>query len=104
MLQVAMRALTPKVLSEIDAAVAAAKRTGSLIRIYAEAEKIRRSNLADNIALEDIVEELMIHCASEFTKAGAPSIQIQESAVWDQRPPLRHLDAKALGESTRPAS
>ena len=63
MLRLAMRALTPKVLSEIDAAVAEARRTGSLIRIYAEAENIRRSNLADNIALEDIVEELMIQCA-----------------------------------------
>jgi hypothetical protein len=63
MLWFGMRTLTPKVLSEIDAAVAAARRTGSLIRIYAEAENIRRSNLADNIALEDIVEELMIQCA-----------------------------------------
>jgi hypothetical protein len=63
MLWLRMRALTPKVLSEIDAAVAAARRTGSLLRIYAEAENIRRSNLADNIALEDIVEEFVIQCA-----------------------------------------
>jgi hypothetical protein len=63
MLWLTMRALAPKVLSEIDAAVAAARRMGSLIRIYAEAENIRRSNLADNIAFEDIVEELMIQCA-----------------------------------------
>jgi hypothetical protein len=74
-----MRALTPKVLSEIDAAVAAAKRTGSLIRIYAEAEKIRRSNLADNIALEDIVEELMIQCAC------GPGFELDPYEAWDSR-------------------
>lgn len=54
-----MRTLSPKIHSEISALVEAASQTGMLVRIYAEAEKIRRANIAENIALEDIANELI---------------------------------------------
>lgn len=54
-----MKALTPKMHAEITAVVSAARKTKSLVRVYAEAERIRQANLEENIALEDIVNELM---------------------------------------------
>lgn len=53
-----------KMTSEIGAVIDVAARAGELVRIYFEAEKIRQANLADNIALEDIVEEIITRCAN----------------------------------------
>jgi hypothetical protein len=55
----AMRKLSSKIHSEINDLVEAAKKAGILIRVYAEAEKIRQANLNENVALEDIVEAIM---------------------------------------------
>ncbi|MGH6874284.1 MAG: hypothetical protein ACREDW_04665 [Aestuariivirgaceae bacterium] len=54
-----MAALSPKICLAIGAVVKAAASARVLVQVYAEAEKIRQANLADNIALEDIVEELI---------------------------------------------
>jgi hypothetical protein len=54
-----MRKLSEKMQAEILAVVAASTRASSAVRVYAESETIRRANLADNIALEDIVEEMI---------------------------------------------
>jgi hypothetical protein len=45
--------------AEIGAVLKTALKTRNLVRVYAEAERIRQANLKDNIALEDIVSELM---------------------------------------------
>jgi ribosomal protein S3AE len=57
-----MRKLSDKMHTEITAVVAAATRTGTSVKIYAEAETIRQANVSDNIALEDIVEEMITRC------------------------------------------
>jgi hypothetical protein len=51
--------LSSKIRSEISAVVAAAAKSSELIRLYFEAEKIRRANIADNVALEDIVDAII---------------------------------------------
>ena len=38
-------------------------RRGALVQVYAEAERINRANFRDNLALEDIAEEIMIQAA-----------------------------------------
>jgi len=55
-----MRPLTQKILAEIDAVVDLAKRSRTIVQIYAEAENIRRANFTANIALEDIVDALLL--------------------------------------------
>jgi hypothetical protein len=57
------KALSPKILSEIGAVVETAARANVLVQVYAEAEKIRQVNVAENIALEDIVHEIIIRSA-----------------------------------------
>jgi hypothetical protein len=57
------KALSPKILSEIGAVVEAAAKANVLVQVYAEAEKIRQANIAENIALEDIVQEIIIRSA-----------------------------------------
>lgn len=54
-----MKALTPKIHADIAAVLRAARRSKNLVRVYAEAERIRQANLEENIALEDIVNEIM---------------------------------------------
>jgi hypothetical protein len=58
-----LRNLSPKMHAEIRALVEAAKRTGTVIQIYAEADHIRRANIVENIALEDVVEALIAGAA-----------------------------------------
>jgi hypothetical protein len=58
-----VKILTPKIYAEIDAVLSAAVKTKSLVRVYAEAERIRQANLEGNIALEDIAEEIMERAA-----------------------------------------
>ena len=58
-----MIVLSRKMRTAISAVVAAAAEQRQLVQVYAEAEKIRRANLADNVALEEIVEALMIKAA-----------------------------------------
>jgi hypothetical protein len=55
----AMMILSRKIRTAISAVVAAAAKQGQLVQVYVEAEKIRRANIADNVALEDIVEALI---------------------------------------------
>jgi hypothetical protein len=54
-----VRILSRKVHDDISAVVEAATKTRNLVQVYAEAEKIRQANLDENIALEDIVQEIM---------------------------------------------
>jgi hypothetical protein len=54
-----VKALTPKIHAEIGAVLSAALKTQTLVRVYAEAERIRQANLEENIALEDIAQEIM---------------------------------------------
>jgi hypothetical protein len=54
-----VRILSRKVHDDISAVVDAATKTRNLVQVYAEAEKIRQANLDENIALEDIVQEIM---------------------------------------------
>jgi hypothetical protein len=54
-----VRPLTPKIHAEIGAVLETALKTRNLVRVYAEAEQIRQANLKDNVALEDIVSEIM---------------------------------------------
>lgn len=58
-----MVTLSSKVHAEIRAVVSAATEARNLVRAYAEAETIRQANIADNIALEDIVQEIINRCA-----------------------------------------
>jgi hypothetical protein len=56
----AMVTLPAKMQAEITAVVAAAAKKGVLVRAYFEAEKIRQAHIADNVALEDIVEAIIV--------------------------------------------
>jgi hypothetical protein len=55
----AMIVLPRKMRIAISAIVAAAAKQGQLVQVYAEAEKIRRAHIAENVALEEIVEALI---------------------------------------------
>jgi hypothetical protein len=57
--ELAMVALSSKIHAEIAAVVEAAAKAQVLVRVYVEGEKIRQANIADNIALEDIVQEII---------------------------------------------
>ena len=59
-----MMILSRKIRTAISAVVAAAAKQGQLVQVYVEAEKIRRANVADNVALEDIVEALITKSAA----------------------------------------
>jgi hypothetical protein len=52
-------ALSPKICTAISEVVKTAAKAQVLVQVYAEAEKICRTNLEENIALEDIVEEMI---------------------------------------------
>ena len=54
-----MRKLSEKMQAEILAVVQASTRAGTSVSVYAESETIRQANLSDNIALEDIVDEMI---------------------------------------------
>jgi hypothetical protein len=54
-----MRQLSPKVEAAISAVVESAAKAGTLVQVYAESERIRQSNINENLALEDIAEELI---------------------------------------------
>ena len=57
-----MRNLSEKMQAEILAVVEASKRSGTAVSVYAASETIRKANISDNIALEDIVEEMIARC------------------------------------------
>jgi hypothetical protein len=57
-----MRNLSAKMHTEIMAVVKAATKAGTSVKVYAEAETIRLANVSDNVALEDIVEEMITRC------------------------------------------
>jgi hypothetical protein len=59
-----MVALSSKIHAEIAAVVKAAIKGQVLVRVYVEGEKIRQANLADNVALEDIVQEIIDQSAN----------------------------------------
>lgn len=59
-----------KMRKAVSAVVDSAAERGQLVQIYAEAEKIRRANLADNVALEEIVEALL------HKSAGGPGYHV----------------------------
>ena len=51
-----MIVLSRKMRTAISAVVAAAAKQGQLVQVYAEAEKIRRANIADNVALKAAIK------------------------------------------------
>ena len=55
-----MITLSPKICAEISAVVETAATSGKLVRLYYEAEKIRQLNIGDNVALEDIIEAIIV--------------------------------------------
>ena len=57
------RELSAKVQAEISAVVESAVKAGTLVRVYAEADKIRQAHIVENIALEDIVEAIIARSA-----------------------------------------
>jgi len=67
-----MVTLSAKIRAAITAAVAAAAKQGELVQVYVEAEKIRRANIADNVALEDIVEALILQSAMALATIPTP--------------------------------
>ena len=58
-----VRPFSQKVQAEIDATVKSAAEAGRLVRVYFEAERIRRANIQENLALEDVLEEIMRRAA-----------------------------------------
>jgi hypothetical protein len=54
-----MRKLSEKMQAEILAVVEASTRSGTAVSVYSASEMIRQANISDNIALEDIVEEMI---------------------------------------------
>jgi hypothetical protein len=69
--------LSPKVNTEIEAVIHGALHSGAVIRAYLEAEKIRQANIADNVALEDILDAIIAgaaggpHCEADPADARA---------------------------------
>ena len=59
-----MKVLSRNIRTAISAVVATAAKQRQLVQVYAEAEKIRQANIADNVALEDIVEALINRSAA----------------------------------------
>ena len=55
-----MITLSSKICAEISAIVTAAATSGKLVRLYSEAEKIRQLNIGDNVALEDIMDAIIV--------------------------------------------
>ena len=53
------RPFTGKMQAEMLSVLNAATASGTVLHVYAEAERIRRNNLSDNVALEDIVDALI---------------------------------------------
>jgi hypothetical protein len=58
-----LSSVSTKVQNEVRAVVDLAATSGRKVHVYAEAEQIRQANLADNIALEDIVQAFL-NCLS----------------------------------------
>jgi hypothetical protein len=69
----AMNVLSRRIRMAISAVVAAAAKQHQLVQVYAEAEKIRRANLEDNVALEEIVEALIKRAAGGLGYHSDPS-------------------------------
>lgn len=74
-----IRALSQKVLAQIDDSVKAAADAGTLVRVYFEAERIRQANLHENLALEDIVEEIIRRCAGSHGYEADPQ---EAGSAW----------------------
>ena len=68
-----MKVLSRKIRMAISAVVAAAAKQRQLVQVYAEAEKIRQANIADNVALEEIVEALIKKAAGGIGYHSDPS-------------------------------
>ena len=68
-----MNVLSRKIRIAISAVVAAAAKQRQLVQVYAEAEKIRQANIADNVALEEIVEALIKKAAGGIGYHSDPS-------------------------------
>ena len=56
--------LPVRILFEIGVLRCRSIDTGTLVSVYGEAEGFRRRNPEENVALEDIVEEIMARCAT----------------------------------------
>ena len=57
-----LKLLPAKLLLEIGALRNIAIWSSTLVNVYCEADRLRRCYPDDNIALEDIVEEILEHC------------------------------------------
>ena len=59
-----MRLLPARILFEIGLLRSKAIEAGKLVSVYGEAERIRHGYQDENVALEDIVEEIMTQCSN----------------------------------------
>ena len=57
-----MKSLPPRILVEIGVLRTRAIDTRELVNVYGEAERIRRGGLDENVALEDIADEIREQC------------------------------------------
>jgi hypothetical protein len=58
--------LSPEMLKSIDSQVQEARGRGVILDIYRVAETIRVKHIDDNIALEDIIEKIVLIAGSNF--------------------------------------
>lgn len=58
-----LKLLPARILFEIGLLRSKAIATGTLVSVYGEAERIRHGSREENVALEDIVEEILTQCS-----------------------------------------
>ena len=68
-----MRLLPARILFEIGLLRSKAIEAGKPVSVYGEAERIRHGGQDENVALEDIVEEILTRCSD------APGLEVDVS-------------------------
>lgn len=71
-----MKHLPARILFEIGLLRSRVIQAGQLVSVYGEAERIRHGGPNENVALEDIVEEIMAQCSD------APGFEIDVNEAW----------------------
>lgn len=70
-----MPTFSPKMLDDLNEAVRTAEKKSEVLHLRLVAEKIRARNETDNVALEDVVAELM-------RRAARSGVTMEISADW----------------------
>ena len=58
--------LSPEMLKSIEGHIQEARRTGAILDVYRIAEIIRVKHIDDNVALEDIIEKIVLHAGTNL--------------------------------------